>query len=262
MKASSTTKIDFNELTRLIAREIDSALRLSNLSKEWDEKLHISNIKIKLGRVSPPSSKIQKDDNLMEGVGGEPPNPFLLLEHYPPAKQGWEFELEFSAGEAPPKARRKNGVWQVIPPVTPPTADLLFRTMPIDVIKGVDKSWSERLARSGISKVGEFMSLEHKELLDLTKQTRSKYPLELYSKVHLLRVAVPEIPISGVDRYTLLSLIGKSARGLRKLIGPNRISATASEHLYGLLSLLNIVIDRRVLKRILLKDLRKLFETI
>ena len=261
MKASSTTKIDFNELTRIIAREIDSALRLSNLSKEWDEKLHISNIKIKLGRVSPPSSEIHKDDNLVEGSGGDPPKPFLLLEHYPPAKQGWEFELDFSAGPAPPQVRRKNGIWHVIPPVTLPTSDLLFRTMPIDVIKGASKSWAERLVRLGISTVREFMSLGHKELLDLTKQTRSKYPFELFAKVHLLRVAVPEIPISGADQYSLFGLLGKSAPELRKLIGPDRISATACEHLYCLLSLLNIVIDRRVLNRILLKDLRKLFET-
>ena len=261
MKVTSTTRIDFNELTRLISREIDSALRLSNLSKDWEEKLHISHIKIKLGRVSPPSVKTHKGDNPVEGSGGDPPKPFLLLEHYPPAKQGWEFELDFSAGPAPPQVRRKDGVWHVLPLEPLPTADLLFRTMPIEVIKGVSKEWAERLGRLGISTVRMFMSLEHQELLDVSRQTLSRYPLELFAKAQLLRVVVPEIPISLADDYSLFELLGKSATDLRKLIGQKQISATASEHLYALLSLLHIVIDGRVLRRILLKDLRRLSET-
>jgi len=72
---------------------------------------------------------------------------------------------------------------------------------------------------------------------------------------------VPEIPISRADDYSLFELIGKSETDIRKFIGQKQISATASEHLYWLLSLLNIVIDGRVLRRILLKDLRRLPET-
>jgi len=255
------TIIDFNELTRLISREIDGALRLSRLSKDWEKKLHISNIKIKLGRLSPPSSKAHNGVNPVEGSGGEAPKPFLLLDRYPPAKQGWEFEMDFSAGPAPPQVRPIDGVWQVIPPEPLPTADLLFRTMPIQVIKGVSKGWAERLGGLGISTAGMLMSLEHGQLIDVSRQTRSRYPLELFAKAQLLRVVVPEIPISQADDYSLFKLIGKSANDIRELIGQKQISATASEHLYWLLSLLQIVIDGRVLRRIFLKDLRKLTET-
>jgi hypothetical protein len=261
MNATSPTRIDFNELVRLISREIDGALRLSSLSKDWEEKLHISNIKIKLGRVSPPSSETHNGENTVKCQGGDPPQPFLLLEHYPLAKQGWEFELGFSAGPAPPQVRRKDGVWHVIPLEPLPTVDLLFLTMPIQVIKGASKGWTERLGSLDISSIGTLMSLKHQELLDVSRRTRSRYPLELFAKTQLLRVVVPEIPSSLADDYSLFELLGKSATDLRKLIGEKKISATASEQLYGLLSMLNIVIDRRVLNRILLKDLRKLFET-
>ena len=262
MKASSSTRIDFHELARLISREIDSALRLSNLSKDWEKKLHISNIKIKLGRLSPPAFETHRGDDPGEGSGGDPPNPFLLLEHYPLAKQGWEFELDFSAGPAHPQARREDGVWHVIPSEPLPTADLLFRTMPIRVMKGVSKKWEERLGRRGISTVRMLMSLKHQELMDISRKTRSRYPLELFSKTQLLRSAVPEIPVSLADDCSLYELVGKSATDLRKLIGHKKISSTASEQLHGLLSLLHIVIHKRVLRRILLKDLRELSEKI
>jgi hypothetical protein len=133
--------------------------------------------------------------------------------------------------------------------------------MPIKVIKGVNKEWAERLGRLGISSIGTLMSLEHRELTDISHQTRSRYPYELFAKAQLLRVVVPEIPISLADGYSLFELLGKSATDLRKLIGEKKISATASEHLYGLLSMLHIVIDGRALRRILLKDLRRLSET-
>jgi len=262
MKVTSSTGIDFHELTRLISREIDSALRLSNLSKDWEKKLHISNIKIKLGCLSPPAFELRRCDDPGEGSRDDPPKPFLLLEHYPHAKQGWEFELDFSAGPAHPQARRKDGVWHVIPSEPLPTADLLFRTMPIRAMKGVSKKWEERLGRQGISTVRMLMSLKHQELMDISKKTRSRYPLELFAKIQLLRIVVPEVPKSLADGYSLFELLGKSATDLRKLIGHKKISATASEQLYGLLSLLHIVIHKRVLRRILLKDLRELSETI
>jgi hypothetical protein len=256
------TRIDFNELTRLISREIDSALRLPNLSKEWEEKLHISRIRIRLGRVSPPSSKIHDDDIPVEGSDGEPPKPFLLLDHYPPAKQGWEFEMDFSAGAAPPQVRRIDSVWHVIPSEPLLTADLLFRTMPLQVMKGVRKPWAARLRRLGVSTVGMLISLEHPELIDISQKTRSRYPLELFARAQLLRVVVPEIPISPADDYSLFELIEKSATDLRGLIGQKQFSATASEHLYWLISLLQIAITAQVLRRIFLKDLRKLLETV
>jgi hypothetical protein len=45
------------------------------------------------------------------------------------------------------------------------------------------------------------------------------------------------------------------------LIGHQRISATAGEQLYALLSMLHIAIDDRILRQILLEDLRGLSET-
>lgn len=257
-----STIIDFNELVRLISREIDGALRVSRLSKDWEQKLHISNIKIKLGRVSPPPSKTHNDDNPLVGSGGKPPKPFLLLNHYPLAKQGWEFEMDFSAGPAPPQVRSLGGVWHVMPPERIPTAGHLFRAMPIQVIKGVSKRWAAKLRCLGISTVGMLMSLEHRELMDISQKTRSRYPLELFAKAQLLRAVVPEIPKSRADDYSLFGLIGKSATDIRELIGQKQISVTASEHLCWLLSLLQIVIDGRVLRRILLNDLRRLPETV
>ena len=106
-----------------------------------------------------------------------------------------------------------------------------------------------------------FTSLKHSELLGVSRKTSSRYPLELFAKAQLLRFVVPEIPKSSADDYSLFELLGKSATDLRSLISQNQISATASEQLYWLLSLLNIVIDRRVLRKIHLKDLRRVPET-
>jgi hypothetical protein len=261
MTVTSITKIDFNELTRLISREIDSALRLSKLSKDWEGKLHISRLKIKLGRESPPSPKIHEDNRSVESSSLEPSQPFLLIEHYPPATEGWKFEMEFCAGPAPPQVRRLDGIWHVVTQEPLPTADFLFRNMPIKVIKGVNKRWAEKFKGLDISSVGMFISLKHSELLDVSRKTSSRYPLELFVKAQLLRFVVPEIPKSSADDYSLFELLGKSATDLRSLIGQNQISATASEQLYWLLSLLNIVIDRRVLRITLLKDLRRIPET-
>jgi hypothetical protein len=261
MKAATPTRIDFSELTRLISREIDGALRLSSLSKDWRQKLHIASVRIRLGRISPPSPETRGAISDVQGSAGDPARPFLMLEHYPPAQQGWEYEMEFSAGPSPPKVRRMDGIWHVVPPEPLPTADLLFRDMPLRAIKGVHRAWEQRFGRLGISTIAELMSLKHRDLVGISEQTNSKYPLELFAKTQLLRVAVPEIPQSAADDAPLSKLIEKSPADLRKLIGHQRISATAGEQLYALLSMLHIAIDDRILRQILLEDLRGLSET-
>lgn len=252
------TEIDFHELTRLISREIGSALRISSISKDTKKRIHVSRIKVKLGRVSPPGSDPQKHGKPREGSGGEPPKPFLLLEHYPAAKQGWVFEMEFSAGPAPPRARQTGGVWQIVPMETIPTLSMLFRNMPIRAIKGVSKAWAKKLDFLGVSTIGALISLEHRDLIEISRKTNSRYPLELFAKSQLLRVWVPEIPKSAADEHSLFELLGRSEAELRKLIGTKRFSATAGEQLHQLLCFLNVVIDARWLRRIYVKDLRNL----
>lgn len=255
-ETSRTIELDFNELVRVITRELDSALQVSRLSKDWDEKLHIASVRVKLGQRLHPAEQATERREQGEGTTQESPQPFLLLERYNPAKQGWMFEMELSAGPTPLQARDLDGPWVSLPLPPQPTLAVLFRDMPTSVIKGVAGKWAYRLKNSGVSTVGDLMSLGQKELDELLHSTGSKYPLELRFRSWLLDVGIPGIPASPADGNSLSQLVTKSPQELRKLIGPGQFSSTASEQLSFLLSLLYAIIDHRALKRISLETLR------
>ena len=256
IETSRSIELDFNELVRVITRELDSALQVSHLSKDWEEKLHIASVRVKLGQRLHLAEQATERREQRDGTTQESLRPFLLLERYDPAKQGWMFEMELSAGPTPLQARELDGPWISLPLPPQPTVAALFRDMPTSVIKGVAGKWANRLKSSGVSTVGDLMSLGQEELNELLRSTGSKYPLELRFRSWLLDMGIPEIPASPADGTSLFQLVTKSPEALRKLIGLNRFSATASEQLSFLLSLLYTIIDQRVLKRIRLETLR------
>lgn len=255
-EASRSIGLDFNELVRVITRELDSALRVSHLSKDWEEKLHIASVRVKLGQRLHLAEQAAERREQGEATSQESPQPFLLLERYDPAKQGWMFEMELSAGPTRLQARELGRSWVSLPLPTQPTVAVLFCDMPTSVIKGVAGKWAHRLKKSGVSTVRDLMSLGQKELSELLRSTGSKYPLELRFRSWLLDIGIPEIPASPADDASLFQLVTKSPQELRKLIGLDRFSATASEQLSFLFSLLYTIIDHRVLKRIRLETLR------
>jgi hypothetical protein len=256
-QSSHAIELDFNELVRIIARELDSAFQVSQPSRDGVEKLHIASVRVKLGqRLRPKKQATETDEQGKEAAQEDSPQPFLLLERYTPAKQGWMFEMELSAGPTPLQARNLDGPWVSLPLPPGPALAELFRDMETTVLKGVARKWASTLKENGITTVGDLMSLGQKEWERLLRITGSTYPLELRFRSLLLGAGIPEIPASPADRNSLFQLVAKSPQELRTLIGPKRFSATASEQLSFLLSLLYTIIDHRVLKRTRLERLR------
>ena len=260
-EANQITGIDFNELARLISRELDCALQISELSMEWAAKLHIASVRVKLGQQIPPLKPPDKKDEETAAADEDDVKPFLLLDRYPPSKNGWIFELEFSSGPAPPRVRGIDGLWITIPHQKLPTTADLFGPMPTTVLKGVSRRWSEKLKEINVSTVADLITVKQSDVDEMIKKTDSYHPVELRQKAQLLNVVIPEIPASPANHCSLFSLVGKSPYAIRKLIGVQKFSATASEQLFSILSLLFTTIDQRVLKQIFIKDLREMTQT-
>lgn len=242
------TEIDFNELLKLITRELDSALCVSSLSRDWEKKLHITSVRVKLGQLFP-----LPDDG---SVAPEPPKPFLLKDRYQLANQGWMFEVDFASGPAPSKARLPGVPWFPVPIQPQATLMALFSDMPTTVIKGIGSKWASRLKEVGNTTVAELRDIEWDTLEKLIKLSRSNYPIELRFKVRLLDTIIPDIPPSQADANTLYQMVSMPPQLLRQLIGGRRFSATASEELSNILSLLYTTIDGQILKTITLLELR------
>lgn len=257
MKTDSRPRaLDFNELALLVAREIDHALTLSKLA-DPSEKFHVTAVKIKLG--SPPEVL----DTMRDASGGKPAEtipdaiqPFLLTARYPPARDGWLFEFEFSPGPAPSRYRGSNGVWFSLPFQKLPTVADVVKNLPVRAIKGVSRTWAQKLRKINIATVGDLISLPPSMIEQLMPRLRSSYILELRFKATLLNAVVPEIPPSEADMRSLQSLVGTSPQRLRELIGADRFSDTASEQLFNIISLLYTTLNTNELKRHTLKDLR------
>jgi len=247
--------VDFNELALLVAREIDYALKLSELAALSD-KLHIASLTIKLGGPLPLENSPDASIERRAGIGGASTKPFLLLPRYPPAKDGWLFEIKYAPGPTPPSFHGPEGIWFTLPFQELPTAGDFLKGLPVRAIKGVSRTWAEKLRKFKISTIGDLISLPPSEAGELIPRVRSKYILELRFKAALLNAVVPEIPPSAADRHSLHGLLGKSPNDLRKLIGAEKFSATASEQLFNIISLLYTTINTSELKSYSLKDLR------
>lgn len=257
MKTDSRPRaLDFNELALLVAREVDHALTLSELA-DPSEKFHVTAVKIKLGR---PPEALQP---ARAASGGKPAltppaaaQPFLLSARYPLARDGWVFEFEFSPGPAPPRYRGSNGVWFSLPFQKLPTVADVVKSLPVRAIKGVSRTWAQKLHKIKIETVGDLISLPPSMIEQVMPRLRSRYILELRFKAILLNTVVPEIPPSEADTRSLHSLVGMPPQRLRELIGADRFSDTASEQLFNIISLLYTTLNTNELKRHLLKDLR------
>jgi len=257
MKTDSRPRaVDFHELALLVAREIEHALTLSELAAAADW-FHLTSLKVKLGGI-PPDGKSGRDTAGKKKADPSPAadQPFLLAARYPPAQDGWLFEIEFSPGPEPPRFRGPNGVWFPLPFQKLPTVADVLKNRPVRVLKGVSQTWSQKLRKVKITTIADLISLPPSEIEELMPRLRSSYILELRFKAMLLNAVVPEIPPSEADRRSLHSLVGLSPQGLRGLIGTDRFSDTASEQLFNIISLLFSTMNTNELKRYCLKDLR------
>lgn len=257
MKSDSRPRaLDFNELALLVAREVEHALALSKLA-DPAERFHITAVKIKLGR--PPedlkTAPAKTRGKPAEKVLGES-RAFLLTARYPPAREGWLFEFEFSHGPAPSRYRGPDGVWFPLPFQKLPTAADFLRSLPVRAIKGVSKTWTQKLGKMKIATIGDLISLPPSMIEQVMRRLRSSYVLELRFKAILLNAVLPEIPPSEADMRSLHSLVGLPPQRLRDLIGADRFSDTASEQLFNILSLLYTTLNTNELRRHALKDLR------
>jgi len=243
---SEATGIDFNELARLIAAELDSGMQSVNSSVPWNGRLHIASMRVRLGQMEELSAEKYSPNA----------NKCLLYQRYPLAEQGWMFEVEIAAGAAPAKARISDK-----PPVTLPTrlqtsAAVLFSNLPVNAIKGVSSDWAEIFKQVAVNSIGDLIAMKHDALNELIRLNKNKYPLNLHTKARLLNTAVPKIPASPADHYTLYSLLTEPPKALRKLIGAQHFSASASERLSDLLALFYTLLDSRILKDFTIRNLR------
>jgi len=154
------------------------------------------------------------------------------------------------------KARFPGVPWFPVPIQPQATLMALFSDMPTTVIKGIGSKWASRLKEVGNTTVADLGDIEWDTLKKLIKLSRSNYPIELRFKVRLLDTIIPDIPPSQADANTLYQMVSMPPQLLRQLIGGRHFSATASEELSNILSLLYTTIDGQILKTITLLELR------
>jgi len=260
---SNSTPVDFNELGRIIAAELDSGVEAINTDIPWSNKFHITSMRVRLGQSSteiPPENPDKINDN--NGDDNIPDKPqVFLLDSYQLAKKGWMFELEMTPGAAPTKIKLADQ-----PPFTLPTkiqhsAIDIFGELSISNIKGADTKWTKMLAEFDLRTIQQLAEINHKVLFDTIQKTGKKYPLNLVTKARLLYSAIPFIPASAIDQVSLYSLLEASPLALREKFGATKFSATASEKLHDLLLLLYTVLDSRVLKQHRVNHLRIISKT-
>lgn len=242
--------IDFNELGRLIAAELDSGVQTVNASVPLSGKFHITTMRVRLGQAQHDLS------SEAEGTLPSIKKKMLLQDRYPLTEQGWMFELELAAGAAPTKLKLQGK-----PPVTLPgqlqtSAIEIFGKLPINAIKGVSSSWADIFIKADIKTIIDLVKIKHEVLIELVLRHKKKYPINLHTKARLLNTVVPVIPASPLDQFSLYSFLTDSPAALRNKIGVQRFSASASEQLSELIALLYTVLDSRILKKYTLQNLR------
>ncbi len=247
---SESVAIDFNELGRLIAAELDSGVQTVTTSVPWSGQFHIVSMRVRLG---------QAQHDLTSETEGDLPSikkKMLLQDRYPLSEQGWMFELELATGAAPTKFK-----FQGRPPVTLPgqlqtSAMEIFGDLPINAIKVVAGSWADIFIKADIKTIIDLVKIKHEILIELVLRHKKNHPIDLHTKARLLNIVVPVIPASSLDQFSLYSFLTDSPAALRNKIGVQRFSASASEQLSELIALLYTVLDSRVLKSYTLKNLR------
>jgi hypothetical protein len=243
--------IDINELARLIAAELDSGMQFVNASLPWSSGFHISSMRVRLGQMLeelPPAPSEETPPSTVKK--------FLLNQRYPLSEQGWEFEVELAAGAPVAKLKIPGKPLIKLPAQLHASAAGLFEHLPVAAIKGVNSVWTEIFNQVDIHSIGDLIAIKHETLDELVRSSKKKYPLNVQTKARLLNYSVPKIPASPADQLTLYFLLTEPPLALRKLIGTERFSISASEELSELLALLYTLLDSRILKKFTLLDLR------
>jgi hypothetical protein len=162
------------ELAGLLLRELDEAIGLA--------ATHAPGIKIE--RLA-----------LRLGQGGDDHS--LFLERYPDASGAWRMEIDATPQASSPKAAISS------------SAQLLdrFTQAPVAWLKGVDRTWSQRLQSIGIATLGKFVAASDDDLATLVEKHNSAQPLLLRARARLLRYPLPVWAASPLDQQAISDLV-------------------------------------------------------
>jgi len=244
---ANSSPVDFNELGRIIAAELDSGVESINTDIPWSNRFHITSMRVRLGQSSTNIPEDNNEDNNEDNLPDKPQ--VFLLDNYLLAEKGWMFELEMAPGLAPTKIKLADKPPFTLPAKTQHSAMEIFGKLSISNIKGADEKWTQILAEFDIETIQQLAAIKHETLIKIIHKTHKKYPLNLATKARLLYSAIPFIPSSPVDQVSLYSLLEVSTLALRKQLGESKFSVTASEKLHDLLLLLYTVLDTAVLEQ-------------
>lgn len=235
--ADEKLQISLGDMLRSITQEFAVAL---TLVKRSHPSVLVRSVKLKLGQSPEDAPELD-----------EPPPPLILPDRYPEVDKGWQIELEL--GEKASASLQGKPI--LMPRLDAPTALDTFAEHSISAIQGIDVKWSQFFTDFDIIKIRHLAGLEEPLLQTMTAQSRSLLPREFRQKALLLKMPLPALPDSAINKSSIYNLLLLPVKELHEKLGMRLISLTEVRDLLELLDLLNLVIDSAVLRQTKLSEL-------
>ena len=242
----SRAQIDFNDLTNLLAAEINAGIKYSELDAKKQPGFKIDSIKVRLGQAGCDE---EPGEDSGEDQGNEVENEsFLNRKLYALADKGWKYEMIVSAGKVPVNVSIIDQPDDVIKPELPQGAIGIFKDENIKAIKGVDEVWEKIFSEYGLKTIGDVFNKDIETIYDIVEKKGNMYPLNIYSKVSMINISVPVVSKQLKNKFSFYEMLQMEPKALVNKVGSSYLSESSAIRLSLFLSRLYTLLDGDVLK--------------
>lgn len=241
---SSRAQIDFNDLTNLLAAEINAGIKYTELDVKRQPGFKIDSIKVSLGQVGCDDEIVDPEEAQGDETEGES---FLNKQLYALADKGWNYEMIVSSGTVPVNVRIVDLPDDVIKPELPRSAIEIFKNENIKAIKGVDKYWQGILNKYGLKTIADVFNADIEVIYKIVESKNNLYPLNIYSKVAMINISVPVVSQQLKKKYSFYEMLQMNPGVLVKNMG-GLVSNSAAIRIILFMSRLYTILDGDVLK--------------
>lgn len=239
---ATRAQIDFNDLTNLLAAEINAGIKYIEQDVRKQPGINIDSIKVSLGQAGCEDEGEDPDQDEGENQS------FINRHLYALADKGWNYEMIVSTGEIPVNVKIIDQPDDVIKPVLPGSAIDLFKEDDLKAIKGVDDYWGKVFKKYNLNTIGDVFKADIEKVYDIVDKNNNLYPLNIYSKVSMINISIPIVPKQLKKNINFLEILKMSPNILVDKVGNRYLSESGAIRLILFVSRLYTLIDGDVLK--------------